>query len=157
MKTTVDSLYLDYPLRRTSLYLELLSWSFEHFHQIHLNFSLSISSLFISKKISVPLQLFSLYLELLLACYVIQVSYRLSYGNTGSVLFKHPGDTECEIQNLKQPRYLELCLRMWISQYNPNLTRIVQNFFCEWTAFKELCFDSISIEKNVCFESKANK
>ena len=44
--STVGSFCLEYPLSQTSLYLELLPWSLEHFHQIHRNFlSLSRTSL----------------------------------------------------------------------------------------------------------------
>ena len=71
------------------LCLEHLSWSFEHFHQIHLNFlslsrtSLSGTSLYLEQTFwsycnySLPISNF------VLACSVIQVSYRVSYENTG--------------------------------------------------------------------------
>ena len=67
--STVDSLYLEHPLSRTSLYLEQFSLSLRHFHWFQPNF-LSISNLHISNfslsrtKILVPCRFFSPCIEL---------------------------------------------------------------------------------------------
>ena len=85
------------------LCLKHLSWSFEHFHQIHLNFlslsrtSLSGTSLYLEQTFwsycnySLPISNF------VLACSVIQVSYRVSYENTGrnSVIWTTRGFRIC--------------------------------------------------------------
>ena len=109
-KNIVDSLYLDYPLSRKFLYPKLLPWSLEHFHHIHLNFiflswtSLSWTSLYLKQSFRSRCNYFLPISNFLLACSVIQVSYRVIYQNTvGSLYFKHPGD-------------LEFYLRMRISQ-----------------------------------------
>ena len=41
----MDSLYLYYPLSRTSLCRELLLWPIEHFHQIHLRACLHVTEM----------------------------------------------------------------------------------------------------------------
>ena len=84
---TVDSLYLDYPLSPTCLYPELLSWSIEYFHQIHLNLlsiyrtSLYQTSLYLEQTFWSHCNYSLLISNFLLACSVIQVSYRVSYKN----------------------------------------------------------------------------
>ena len=42
-------------------------------------------------------------------------------------------------------------------EFNAHGSNEKHELFFEWTAFKELCFDSMVIEKDVCCEKKANK
>ena len=100
-------------------------------------------------------------LNFLLAYSVIKVSYRVSYGNTiESLQFNHPRDLQCEFQNVKNPGDLELYLRIRILlQFKFSAHGLNKKFgLClECTAFKEHCFDSMIIEKDICCETKCSK
>ena len=73
--TTVDSLYLEHPLSRTSLYLEQFSLSLGHFHWFQPNFlslsrtSISQTSLYLEQKfwfhanVSLPISNFSAFTQ----------------------------------------------------------------------------------------------
>ena len=80
--------YLDYSLSRTSLFLELLPPSYEHFHQMRINFlslswsSLSKTFLYLEQKFRSCCNYFRPILNFLLACSVIQVSWRVNHTNT---------------------------------------------------------------------------
>ena len=107
--TTLISNYFPSPLNFSSKSTLILSLNLEPLH---------LKTLTISKKNCGPVAtIIFLSQTLHLACFAIQVNYRVSYENTVETLqFEYPGDFERGFQKVKQAGDLELDLRMRVSQ-----------------------------------------